>query len=382
MNQIRDAAVLGAGIAGSSLAKALADRGWDVVLVDRHSFPRHKVCGEFLSPESRSMLSRLGLHEAVESLQPSLIDRARLFFGDGKPLELPLPGTAIGVSRHSLDAALHRAALQAGVHIQTGAAVTSIAPDGNGYAIETKQGGVRAILRARAVIAAWGANGRSALLSDHRPEREGQQPYIGVKSHFAGIEMEPAVELYFVEGGYVGLSPVEGGLVNAAALLKRSAFPNTEKSILGWLNAAGRRNPALHGKLNQAIPVHGTQTAVAPVQLHRKPMPWGVIPHVGDAALMLPPLCGDGMAMALRSAILCATLADRYLSGAISRSEWKHAYTAAILREFNGPLKWGRLLQWLSGVPVLPRMLFGAARLSPGLANGLVQATRLKESDI
>jgi choline dehydrogenase-like flavoprotein len=91
---MRDVAVLGAGMAGSSVAKALADKGWDTLLIDRRPFPRHKVCGEFLSPESRTALQALGLWETVESLGPSPIERVRLVFESGPPLEIPLPGTA------------------------------------------------------------------------------------------------------------------------------------------------------------------------------------------------------------------------------------------------------------------------------------------------
>jgi flavin-dependent dehydrogenase len=193
--------------------------------------------------------------------------------------------------------------------------------------------------------------------------------------------MESVVELYFFSGGYAGISPIEGGRVNVAALLTRNAFRHTEKTILGMIDAAARRNPMLYRKLAQAVLVPGTQAAVAPVDLKRKPVAWDMIPHVGDAALMMPPLCGDGMSMALRSAQLCAFLADCYLRGEISLSGWKQQYTQSIQREFKGPLRWGRLLQWLLGVPVLPRLLPGLAHLTPGLAFGLVQATRLKETD-
>ncbi len=127
-DRIRDVAVVGAGIAGSSLAKALADRGWDTVLIDRQRFPRHKVCGEFLSPESRQMLNAFGLRSHVEALDPSLINRTRLIFNQGDAIDIPLPGTALGVSRHSLDPALHHAALGAGVQVQTAAAVKSVYP--------------------------------------------------------------------------------------------------------------------------------------------------------------------------------------------------------------------------------------------------------------
>ena len=380
MKHIQDVAVLGAGIAGSSLAKSLADRGFDTILIDRDHFPRHKVCGEFLSPESQSMLNTLGLRSVIESLGPSLINRTRLILGDGDALEIPLPGAAYGVSRYLLDSTLHREALSSGVHVQTATTVTNVHPSDKGYTINTKQGEESKTYQVRAVIAAWGANCRPGL-PGHRHNRSATNTYIGVKSHFSGIEMEPVVELYFFEGGYLGISPIEGGLVNVAALLKRNAFRNTGKNDLRADRCRLHRNPKLYQKLRNAVPVQGTQAAVAPVHLNRKPLPWDIIPHVGDAAVRIPPLCGDGMSMALRSALLCAPLADQYLRGEISISRWQHEYSQSIEREFKGPMRWGRRLQWLFGIPVLPRILLSAAQFTPRMAYGLVKATRLKESD-
>ncbi|MFC5451182.1 NAD(P)/FAD-dependent oxidoreductase [Paenibacillus aestuarii] len=382
MNQIRDVAILGAGIAGSSLAKTLADRGWDTVLIDRKQFPRHKVCGEFLSPESQSMLKELGLSNQVELLQPYSITRARLLFNFGNPLEIPLTGVALGLSRYSLDATLHQAASNAGVNILTSTTVTSVNPHGSGFTIETKQGEERQSYRARAVIAAWGSNGHAGL-PGHHSNGHVKHAYVGIKSHFVGIDAEPVVELYFFDGGYVGVSPVEGGIVNVAALLKRDRFTSSsDKSVLGWIEAARRRHPKLNQKLANATPVPGTQAAVAPVVLNRKPLTWEMIPQVGDAAVMIPPLCGDGMSMALRSALLCAPLANRFLSGEISLQDWRQQYTQAVRREFSGPFQWGQLFQWLFQAPVLPRLFLGIAPLAPGLVTKFVQATRLKESDV
>ncbi|MUG69755.1 NAD(P)/FAD-dependent oxidoreductase [Paenibacillus validus] len=379
-DRIRDVAVVGAGIAGSSLAKALADRGWDTVLIDRQRFPRHKVCGEFLSPESRQMLNAFGLRSHVEALDPSLINRTRLIFNQGDAIDIPLPGTSLGVSRHSLDPALHHAALGAGVQVQTAAAVKSVYPHDRGYSLETIQAEGSITYQARAVIAAWGAN-RRAGLPGYRSAGSTRHSYIGVKSHYRGIDMEQVVELYFFPGGYLGISPIEGGLVNVAALLKRQASRSADPTIVGMIDAAARANPKLYLKLKQAVPVPGTQAAVAPVNLNRKPVAWDLIPHVGDAAVMLPPLCGDGMSMALRSARLCTPLADRYLRGEISLSRWEREYTQSIHREFKRPLRWGRRLQWLFDAPVLPRLLPGLAQLLPELASGLVRATRLRETD-
>ncbi|OAS19176.1 NAD(P)/FAD-dependent oxidoreductase [Paenibacillus oryzisoli] len=383
MTHSYDVAVIGAGIAGSVMAKSLADHGWDTVLFDRKAFPRHKVCGEFLSPETLTMFRKLGLREAISALKPSRIHRTSLTLSRGKSLEIALPGTAWGISRYQLDATLHHAALRAGVQLQTETTVLAVKPLEQGYFISTRQRGEVHEYQVRAVIAACGATTPVSGLQSHT-QRDGipnKVGHLGVKSHYNGVTMNGVVELYFFEGGYLGLSPIEGGQVNVAALLEREAFQQGDKSILGLIEAACARHRKLSERLSGAQPVLGTQAAVAPVKLTRKPVPWDMFPRLGDAAMMLPPLCGDGMSMALRSAVLCAPLASRYLKGQISLAEWERDYTAAIQREFKGPLKWGQRLQGMLTVPYLPSVMLAAATYTPGLAQRLVQATRLKETE-
>jgi flavin-dependent dehydrogenase len=372
-----DVAVLGAGLAGSSAAKALADKGWETLLLDRQTFPRHKVCGEFLSPESQSTLQALGISEPLSGLGHCEIERIKLIFENGAETEIELPARAWGLSRYVLDEGLHQAALRAGAVLQTGTAVTAVRTTDRGYLIETKQGSEMNVIEARAVIAAWGANQRAGLPGYQR-QPAGKAAYVGVKSHFRGVKMEPVVELYFFRGGYLGLCPVEGGAVNASALLERETAANAGKSILSIIYGAAQRNAKLYEKLKDAEPVPGAQAAVAPVYLNRKPVAWDQLPLLGDSATMIPPLCGDGMSMALRSAALCVPLADRYLRGQSSLGQWQQDYARFITEEFRGPLRWGGLLQWVVEMPALAACLPHAARLAPGAARALVQATRLK----
>ncbi|GAA0134532.1 NAD(P)/FAD-dependent oxidoreductase [Paenibacillus sp. YSY-4.3] len=373
-----DVVVLGGGISGSCIAKALADKQWETALVDRRTFPRHKVCGEFLSPEAQSTLHALGLTETVVSLHPTRIDRVRLIFEQGGEIELPIPGSAWGLSRYMMDEALHTAAMQTGAQLHLSTAVTGIEQHSEGYIVRTKQGTGTKLLHARAVIAAWGANSRIANAGHRSDAAASEQAYIGVKTHYAGLKMEPVLEMYFFHGGYLGLCPVEDGSVNAAALLNRSEFVKAGKSVLSILEAAIQRNRRLAERLATAVPVHDTQAAIAPVYLQHKPSPWGGIPRLGDAAAMIAPLCGDGMSMALRSAALCAPLADSFLRGSISLLEWEQRYTQTVRQEFASPLRWGSLLQWLMGKPAAQQLLPSAARFAPLLANRLFRATRLK----
>jgi len=390
-----DIAIIGAGPAGGGMAHAMAGRGWRTVLLERFPPPRRKACGEFLSPESLDSLETLGLFPRVASLGPAEMAEARIsLYAGNKPLVIPLPGTAWGVSRHALDHAILQAALERGVRWRPGAAVTSVSRQGRGYRIEWREGGQRRAMTARAVIGAWGRHPPSGLrpgaMTPKPPIRPPLRPawrfrqslstrasFVGVSCHVTGLAREPAVELFFFRGGYAGLAPVERGRHNLAALVDRRFFREAGGTVRGVLEAAARANALLGRRLTKASPVPGSEAAAAPVIVGRRPVPWGAVPHVGDAAAVIPPLCGDGMAMALRSAALCAPLADAFLRGELAPGEWKRLYTEAIYAEWSGPLRWGNMLQRLAASPVLLVPLLAAGRIVPALARGLVRATRL-----
>ncbi len=131
----------------------------------------------------------------------------------------------------------------------------------------------------------------------------------------------------FFPGGYVGVSPIDEERVNVAALVTRKAFLDAGKTVKGVLERASLFNSAYRGRMADGRPIPGSQAAVAPVLTTRSVNAWDLIPHIGDAASVIPPLCGDGMAMALRSVELCGPLADSYLRGAMGLAGWRQEYT-------------------------------------------------------
>jgi flavin-dependent dehydrogenase len=374
-----DVLVIGAGVAGSAMAAAMARRGWKTVLVDKDGFPRHKACGEFLSPESAGILRRMDLLGAVEKLAPPAITAVRLHAEAGMSLEIPLQGPAMGLSRYALDEALQRSALERGVRMLAGWTATAVAEYGEaGYRVELRSREGSLPLTARSVVAAWGRRPPAG----HGAPRDVRSPaYVGLKSHFTRSDTCPAVDLYFFRGGYMGVAPIEGGRLNAAALLRRDVpiRRETGKAVREIWEAAAMRIPALRERLARAEAVPGTQAGTYPVRIRTVPIPWDGMPCVGDAAAVIPPFCGDGMAMALRSVELCAPPADAYLRGACTREEWKRAYIREYRRHFARPLRWGGLLNRLLLHPPAAAWLLRAGAAAPDAARRLVQATRLRD---
>lgn len=371
--------VAGAGIAGSSAAIQLARAGHRTLLLDRQAFPRHKTCGEFMSPETREMLEYLGLDLLQLQEPPRPMDEARIYLPGGGEIAAPLPGNAWGISRYELDGLLHGKAKAEGVEILTQAVVTGISRlDGHSYEVEVKHGNGKVRYAARAVIGAYGTRRPKGLGDTGGTDRD-EKVYVGVKSHYSGLEPENRVELYFSEHGYTGISPIQNGRANVAALLTLDYVQGTGKSVPDILQAAAVNQLKLAERLKTAVPVEGTQVSVAPVRLSAAPEPWSTFPHIGDALLMIPPLCGDGMSIALRSALLCSEWTTRYLRGEVSYSEWENGYTQEAGREFGDLLRRARTVQKLAFSP-MNRFYPGLARLFPGLASYVVKATRLAES--
>ena len=370
-----DVAVIGAGPAGSAAAAAMAQRGWHVALIERSRLPRHKVCGEFLSPESQETLQSLGLRDDLATRDPVPLSGATLSSQRGQTLEMALPSTAWGLSRWAMDEALAHGAARYGATLLTETTVSTVEAEGDDYRLQIRRRTGKAELRARTVLMAGGRSSTNALppAPSGRPR---DQLFVGMKSHVTGITMPNRVELFLFDGGYIGINAVESGALNLCLLARYDAFAQGGRTMAGMIDSIARQNADFAARLRGATLLEETTCTVAAVDTHRPAAPWDGMACLGDTASMIPPLCGDGMAMALRSATLCAPLADAFLRGAIDRATWEQRYRHAWHREFDGRLRVGRSLQSLLSRGPLAEGLLGVGRLVPPLADYMVRATR------
>lgn len=381
MNPTYDAVIIGAGIAGGSLAAALAHRGWRVLLAERRAQPHHKVCGEFLSPESQASFRALGVHADVQRAHPAQMTSARLVSRRGVALRVDLPGTAWGLSRYTLDATLMASARGAGTEVYAGSTVTEVVmtPDG-AYNVVLRDGaGATRTVWSRAVVGACGRNPLPKLRST-TPQPPVASTFVGVKCHYTNVALPPEVQIYLFDGGYAGLGVIEDGRVNVCLLVTRDAFARSGSTVDRMIAAARRMNAALDHTLAGGVPVVESACAVAPVDTYGEPAPWSDYPRVGDAVAMIPPLCGDGMAMALRAAELCADTTHSYLAGQTTLLQWRDRYETLWRAEFSGRLRLGRRVQRALSVPLLNDVLLASGGVFPAVAQYLVHATRGRAS--
>lgn len=370
-----DVAVIGAGPAGSSAASALAAAGWRVVLIERKVLPHHKVCGEFLSPEAQGTLRALGLHSVLAALAPRVLTGATLTSRRGAVLTMKLPGAAWGLSRYAMDAALANAAVARGAVLLSETTVMNLVRDDQGVTLTLRDRLGTRLLRARAAIMAGGRMG-TAKLPPAAPPQPRNQLFVGIKSHFAELTMPDRVELFLFDGGYVGINPVETGAANVCLLVRYAEFARAGRTVEGMLAAIARQNSSFARRMEGAQPLLETRCTVAAVDTNRPSTPWVEMACLGDTATMIPPLSGDGMAMALRSAELCVPLADDYLRGVCTMTAWRDRYSMRWHAEFDSRLRIARWLQKLLGSTVIADAFIPLGRVAPWLANSVVRSTR------
>jgi menaquinone-9 beta-reductase len=374
-----DAAIVGGGPAGCSAAITLAMSGVRVVLFEAKTYPHHKVCGEFLSPECIHALDALGVTPALRAAGPVLIETVRITAPDGTAWRGRFPGAALGISRSLFDATLAGHACALGVEVREATTVTTVRGDlRDGFELELRTATGRAQVQARTVIAAHGKRG----ILDRALKRrflDQPQPFVALKNHFHGPPLPNHIDLHTFPGGYCGMSEIEGGAANVCLLAHQSVFqdgPNGPAEVGAFLEWMQRQNPRLGEWLCQAEPVHERWLSIGQVPFIRKRAVVDDILMAGDAAGLIVPLAGDGIAMALVGGRLAAAHTAAFLGGKLTAERLRRQYARDWQREFGGRLALARFLQV---VMLRPRLLSLGLRLInavPPLGEFLVARTR------
>jgi flavin-dependent dehydrogenase len=355
-----DLIVAGAGPAGSACAITAARAGAKVLLLDKDRFPRHKVCGEFVSPESLELLDRLlGLGRFADKPQ---ISKARVFSGASE-ISLPISPAAWSIPRFELDAALLQAAQRAGVKICDATTIGQIQQKED-FRVFTRY----MTFSAQAVV---NATGRWSHLTPRTPAKNKNKPkWIGVKAHFQEINAAPSVDLYFFKGGYCGVQPVSENAVNACAMVRAD--------VAHWLEEVFPLQPALFQRSRNWKPLFAEVTT-SPLDFHApRPLMNGMI-LAGDAAAFIDPFAGDGISLALHSGTLAAECLTSFFHGQCSLQQAQKQYATEYKRRFTAAFRnAARVRMVLSAPAVVRSSLLRVAAWKP-IARTIVRSTRIRQ---
>ncbi len=366
-----DIVIIGGGLAGLVSAIHLSKAGLSVILFEKNEYPKHKVCGEYVSNEILPYLQQLGADPMKTGAKK--INRFLLSTTRGKTMETKLTMGGFGVSRYTLDHFLFKHAVQNGCSVLLDS-VSDVHFENDMFRVHTRNGNE---LAAGIVIGAFGK--RSNM--DVKMERtfiKDRSPFVAVKTHLAGDFPEDLVALHNFKGGYCGISKVENGNINACYITNYRSFQqyrNTE----AFSQKVLCRNPHLKRIFENTVPVFEHPLTISQVSFSNKTTVENHILMCGDAAGMIHPLCGNGMAMAIHSAKIASELIISYFNKKLSsRRELEQAYTRAWNAAFKTRIQTGRILESFFGKDNTARMMMYGLTHIPGVLPLIIKHTHGK----
>lgn len=372
-----DAIAIGAGLSGCSAAIQLAKLGYRVLLLEQSHYPMHKLCGEFLSVEVTEAFANLGILEQVHKIGAYPIHRAYLTTSDGASFRSPLPSSALGLSRYQLDLMLFERAQALNVTCIDNTKVTGV--KGNlteGFTVSSSKGE----FSGRLVLGAFGK--RSSLdRSLNRKFIQKRSPWIAYKGHFTGVDIGDVIELHSFPNGYCGLSQIETGEINVCWIAHERVMKETTHPALGIPESLAK-NPVLADRFRHMQRTSPSLQGLSQISFARKGNFYNDICMIGDTAGMITPLCGDGMAMALRSAEIAVPFVNQFLEQQISEIAFKQQYEIAWKKEFQMRLQLGQIMHNCFVQPPLANIGVSLCQMLPNLGNWIIGATRGKPQQL
>ncbi len=360
-----DFACIGGGLAGSSFALLMAQKGYRVAVIEKDEYPRHKVCGEYISMECRPFLQRLGLD--LSGMELPQIHRLQVSTPDGRLLEAPLAPGGFGLSRNVLDHSLQKLCMDAGVDWIHGS-VKDIEPATHGHTLVF--GGRQ--LYTRYTLGAWGKRSNMDRTLE-RPfffnEKGRLDNWVGIK-YQARMEINRSlIALHNFRDGYLGISAVEDEKVCICYMMRASNLSQYGGSIEVTEKQVLQRNPHIREIFNRAQMLYTKPLAISQISFREKQRSSGALIMLGDAAGLITPLCGNGMSMAFRSAQMAADTFDPKMK------VWGTGYQSVWKKEFSARMRRGRILQQFFGSPALSGMMLFVLKRLPRLRRAVIAGT-------
>ena len=364
----KEVLIIGGGLAGLTAAIHLSKIGLQVTVIEKNEFPKHKVCGEYISNEVLPYLNWLNLN--IANLNPTNITQLEFSTASGKTIKSVLPLGGFGISRFALDEYLYKKALENGCKILQDN-VENIQFEDNQFIVTTAK---KTILKSEIVIGAFGK--RSNI--DQKLNRDFIQKksyWLAVKAHYSGDFPNNSVGLHNFKGGYCGVSKVEKDIINICYLADYETFKRF-KNIEEYQKSVVSENPHLKVIFEKSKLLFEKPLTISQISFDKKQAVENHILMIGDTAGLIHPLCGNGMAMAVHSAKIVSELVEKYYTNEIkSRNELEEKYIQEWNFNFKKRLKMGRLLSNLLQKQKLSAVLMRILIIFPFLLSKIIKKT-------
>lgn len=369
-----DVAIIGGGLAGLAASILMRQKGYNVVLFEKESYPFHKVCGEYISYESENFLLSLGL--PLHDWNLPRIDTLQLSAPNGQLFTTKLPLGGFGLSRYKLDGALAAMAKAAGVQLLENTKVEAI-KSGETFSVRFQQQTVSA----RLCFAAYGKRGNLDVKwqrSFLQKQDKRLNNFMGVKYHVKADWPQNAIGLHNFKNGYCGISKIEDDKYCLCYMTRAENLKQNGNSIQAMQENSLFQNRQLKKIFSTSEVLQDFPITISQISFAQKSKVEDGVLMLGDTAGMITPLCGNGMSIALYTAKLAASLGDEFLQGKISRTALNENYAKQWKEQFAARLLTGRLLQRFFGSNQLSNLFVSSFRRAPFLAKPIIRLTHGK----
>jgi flavin-dependent dehydrogenase len=366
----REVIIIGGGLAGLTAALHLSKLGISVTVFEKNNYPKHKVCGEYISNEVLPYFDWLGVNP--EELQATKITELNLSTLKGKNITRTLPLGGFGVSRYTLDNFLYKKAIAQGCEFIL-ESVNDITFVDDEFIVTTSNS---RSFKSKVVLGAFGK--RSTI--DQKMERlfiKQKSPWLAVKGHYKGNFPDNVVGLHNFKGGYCGVSKVENDIMNICYLADFETFKNY-KNIEEYQQKVMAENPHLKKIFNTINPLFEKPITISQISFAKKKAVENHILMIGDTAGLIHPLCGNGMAMAIHSAKIASEFSFSFLEGKMTRESLEKGYSKEWNLHFRQRIKAGRRLASVLQQPILSEVMLRILTTFPFLLTLIINKTHGK----
>lgn len=365
---MKNVIIAGGGLAGLITGIQLSRAGISCTLIEKKTYPFHRVCGEYISNETVPFLKSLDIYP--EEFSPPVLSRFQLSSVNGKSADLKLDLGGFGISRYQFDYFLFERAKASGVNFILDTEVSAIQFKDDKFQVETTNETIETDL----VVGCFGKRSKIDI-SLNRSFIKKRSPYIGVKYHIFTDHPPDLIALHNFKDGYCGISNIEEGKTNLCYLSHRN---NLKKygNIQDMEKAVLFKNPFLKSIFANSKFIFEKPETINEISFETKGPVENHILMAGDAAGMITPLCGSGMAMAIHSSKLLSEHVIRFCTSPhYGRGQLEIDYTASWRSVFEKRLWVGRQIQRLFGSERASDFAVNLARHSKLVSDFLIKKT-------
>lgn len=371
-----DCIIIGGGLGGLTLSIQLAKKGFKVALLEKETYPFHKVCGEYIAMESWNYLINCGIK--LPELNLPRLEKLKVSAPNGNFITHQLNPGGFGISRYKLDNLLAIEAKKQGVYLLENCKVNDVSKvNGNNYLIYSNF----ETIQSKMVIGSFGKRSNLDIKLNRsfiQNKAKGLDNYIGIKYHVKANLPHDVIELHNFKNGYCGISKIEDDKYCMCYLTTAQNLKKFDGNIKKMEENVLFKNPFLEKYFTTFESFYEVPLAISQINFSNKTQHENGIIMLGDAAGLITPLCGNGMSMAMKASKILSDLLPQYFENEINNTQLIEKYINLWKQNFSTRLFVGRKIQAIFGNETMTNLLINSLKSMPFLVNKLVSLTHGK----